>query len=103
MQIGGVETLSVTTFLYFTSLNPNLLNAKEYFTQKNIVYSTVQYSPVQCIVQEKQATMVFKALNNLTPDYIYNLFKPTCTNTNHSLRSKTSNKLHVPAAHHKRP
>ena len=32
--------------------------------------------------------MVFKALNNLTPDYISNLFKPTCTNTNHSLRSK---------------
>ena len=45
--------------------------------------------------------MVFKALNNLTPNYISNLFKPPCTNTNHYLRSKTSNKLHVPAAHHK--
>ena len=45
--------------------------------------------------------MVFKALNNLTPTYITNLFKPTCTNSNHSLRSKTSNTLHVPAAHHK--
>ena len=53
------------------------------------------------IVQEKQATIVFKALNNLTPDYRSNLFKPTCTNTNHSLRSKTSNKRHVPASHHK--
>ena len=46
--------------------------------------------------------MVFKALNNLTPTYITNLFKPTCTNSNHSLRFKTSNKLHVglPAARH---
>ena len=53
------------------------------------------------IVQEKQTTMVFKALNNHTPDYISYLFKPTCKNTSHSLRSKTSNKLHVPASHYK--
>ena len=45
--------------------------------------------------------MVFKALNNLTPTYVTNLFKPKCTNSNHSLRSKTSNKLHVPVDHHK--
>ena len=45
--------------------------------------------------------MLFKALNNLTPTYITNLFKSTSTNSNHSLRSKTSNKLHVPAAQHK--
>ena len=44
--------------------------------------------------------MVFKALNNLTPTYITNLFKHTCTNSNHSLRFKTSNKLNVPAARH---
>ena len=44
-----------------------------------------------------------KALNNLTPTYITKLFKPTCTNLNHSLRSKTSNKLYIPAAHHKSP
>ena len=45
--------------------------------------------------------MVFKALNSLTLIYISNLFKPTCTNLNHSLISKTSNTLHVLAAHHK--
>ena len=45
--------------------------------------------------------MVFKALNNLTPNCISNLLKATCANTNHSLRSKTSNKLHISAAHHK--
>ena len=67
-----------------------------------LILDADKYSPSSPLFdQEKQATMIFKALNNLTPDYISNLFKATCTNTNHSLRSKTSNKLHVSAAHHK--
>ena len=65
------------------------------------VFKQLQWQTFDKIVKEKQASMVFKALNNLTPAYITNLFKPECTYTNHSLRSKTSNKLHLPAAHHK--
>ena len=65
------------------------------------LFKQLQWQTFDKIVEEKQASMVLKALNNLTPAYITNLFKPACTYTNHSLRSKTSNKLHVPAAHHK--
>ena len=77
-----------------------ILDADKY-SPSSPLFVQLEWDTFDKIVQEKQATMVFKALNNLTPDYISNLFKPTCTNTNHSLRSKTSNKLHVPAAHHK--
>ena len=42
------------------------------------------------IVPQKQAIMLFKALNNLTPTYITNLFKLTCTNLNHSLKWTTT-------------
>ena len=77
-----------------------ILDADKY-SPSSPLFDQLEWETFDKIVQEKQATMVFKALNNLTPDYISNLFKPTCTNTNHSLRSKTSNKLHVPAAHHK--
>ena len=45
--------------------------------------------------------MVFKALNNQSPTYLTHLFQPACTNTHHSLRSKTSNKLYIPKVHHK--
>ena len=77
-----------------------ILDADKYFPSSPL-FDQLEWETFDKIVQEKQATMVFKALNNLTPDYISNLFKPTCKNTNHSLRAKTSNKLHVPAAHHK--
>ena len=77
-----------------------ILDADKY-SPSSPLFDQLEWETFDKIVQEKQATIVFKALNNLTPDYISNLFKPTCTNTNHSVRSKTSNKLHVPAAHHK--
>ena len=71
------------------------------YSPSNPLFKQLQWQTFDKIVEEKQASMVFKALNNLTPAYITDLFKPACTYTNHSLRSKTSNKLHVPAAHHK--
>ena len=78
----------------------HILDADKY-SPSSPLFDKLEWETFDKIVQEKQATMVFKALNNLTSDYISNLFKATCTNTNHSLRSKTSNKLHVSAAHHK--
>ena len=69
-----------------------ILDADKY-SPSSPLFDQIEWETFDKIVQEKQATMVFKALNNLTPDYISNLFKATCTNTNHSLRSKTSNKL----------
>ena len=66
-----------------------ILDADKY-SSSSPLFDQLEWETFDKIVQEKQATMVFKALNNLTPDYISNLFKPTCTNTNHSLRSKTS-------------
>ena len=77
-----------------------ILDADKY-SPSGPLFDHLEWETFEEIVQEKQATMIFISLNNLTPDYISNLFRPKCTNTNHSLRSKTSNKLHVPAAHHK--
>ena len=82
-------------------INARLILDADKYSPSSPLFDQLEWETFDKIVQEKQATMVFKALNNLTPDDISNLFKPTCTNTNHSLRSKTSNKLHVPAAHHK--
>ena len=59
-----------------------ILDADKY-SQSSPLFDQLEWETFDKIVQEKQATMVFKALNNLTPDYISNLFKPTCTHTNH--------------------
>ena len=50
------------------------------------------------LLKKKQVSVIFKALNNLTPAYITNLFKPACE---YISLFKTSDKLHVPAAYHK--
>ena len=77
-----------------------ILDADKY-SPSGPLFDQLKWETFDKIIQEKQAIMVYKALSNLTPTYITNLFKSTCTNSNHFMRSKSSNKLHVPAAHHK--
>ena len=66
----------------------------------NPLFKQLQWKTFDKIVEEKQVSIVFKVLNNLTPAYITNLFKLACTYTNHSLRLKKVIN-HVPAAYHK--
>ena len=55
------------------------------------------------ILHQRQATLVFKVLNNLAPRYMNELFSLASANTTHSLRLSTFNKLSVciPRAHPK--
>ena len=65
------------------------------------LFTQLNWHTFEDITHYRKALMVFKALNNQSPTYLPHLFQPACTNTHHSLRSKTSNKLYIPKAHHK--
>ena len=65
------------------------------------LFSQLQWQIFDQITREQQAFMDFKATNIKTPSYITNMFQPACISTQHSLRSKTKNKLHIPKAHPK--
>ena len=65
------------------------------------LFTQLNWQTFEDITHYRKALMVFKALNNQSPTYLTYLFQPACTNTHHSLRSKTSNKLYIPKAHHK--
>ena len=49
------------------------------YSPSNPLFKQLQWQTFDKIVEEKQASMVFKALNNLTPAYITKSFKPACT------------------------
>ena len=66
------------------------------------LFSQLRWQTFDQITRERQAFMVFKATNNKTSSYITNMFQSACIKTQHLLRSKTNNKLHIPKAHPKR-
>ena len=63
--------------------------------------SKLKWQTFNQILHQRQATLVFKALNNLAPRYMNELFLLPSANTTHSLRSSTFNKLCIPLAHPK--
>lgn len=62
------------------------------------MFTQLDWPTFEQIVHEKQATMVFKSLNNLAPSYMKNMFQPKHGD---GLRSSSENKLFIPRAHHK--
>ena len=63
------------------------------------LFTQLNWQTFEDITHYRKALMVFKALNNQSLTYLTHLFQPACTNTHHSLRSKTNNKLYIPKAH----
>ena len=51
------------------------------------LFSKLNWQTFNQILHQRQATLVFKALNNLAPRYMNKLFSLASANTTHSLRS----------------
>ncbi len=66
------------------------------------LFSQLNWQTFDQLIQNRQALLVHKSLHNQAPSYMTEMFQLVSTvNTTHSLRSKTSNKLHIPRAHQK--
>ena len=60
------------------------------------MFNELEWSTIANRHNYNKAVLTFKALNDLTPEYISNLLKPTFETHNRHLRSATNGSLSVP-------
>lgn len=68
------------------------------YTPSEQMFTQLNWPTFEQIVHEKQATLVFKSINNLAPEYMTNMFQKK---RGDGLRSSAHNKFFIPRAHHK--
>ena len=60
-----------------------------------------KWLPIDKNVRFRQATLVYKALNDMTPSYMTYMFSSSSKTAPFSLRSVTNDKLFIPRTHRK--
>ena len=98
---GNCSKSDIDTLIKLQKQAARLILETDRYAPSAPLFSQLRWQTFDQITRERQAFMVFKATNNKTPSYITNMFQSACINTQHSLRSKTNNKLHIPKAHPK--
>ena len=98
---GNCSKSDIDTLIKLQKQAARLILETDRYAPSAPLFSQLRWQTFDQITRERQAFMVFKATNNKTPSYITNMFQSACINTQHSLRSKTNNKLHIPKAHSK--
>ncbi len=74
---------------------------RENTTPSNVLFQRLDWINFKQNARFRQALLVFKSLNNLTPQYMRDMFKYVHEIIPRTLRSSAQNKLHQPAAHPK--
>ena len=98
---GNCSKSDIDTLLKLQKQAARLILETDRYAPSAPLFSQLRGQTFDQITRERQAFMVFKATNNKTPSYITNIFHSACINTQHSLKSKTNNKQHIPKAHPK--
>ena len=65
------------------------------------MFQWLKWLPFDEIVEFKQVSLVYKALNGNAPQYIQTMFTNNKDYSNYSLRSSANKKWYVPRTHHK--
>ena len=65
------------------------------------LFKILKWLPIDKNVQFRQATLVYKALNNVTPNYMADMFTRSSETAPFSLRSVSNKKLFIPRTHKK--
>ena len=68
----------------------------DFYTPSSVLFSTLNWLTVEQRIIYHKVIMVYKSLNNLSPDYISDLLTYRSQTTNRQLRSTSNFNLHVP-------
>jgi hypothetical protein len=71
-----------------------VITSSHYTSRSSQVFETLQWHPIQNLMDKQDRTMMFKVLKNIAPNYLTIMFRK-CDNSNYSLRSNNL-KLSLP-------
>ena len=89
----------IHTLIKLQKMAARLILDVDYTVQSIELFKILKWLPIDKNVQFRQATLVYKALNNMTPSYMADMFTRSSETAPFSLRSVSNKKLFIPRTH----
>ena len=89
----------IHTLIKLQKMAARLILDVDYTVPSIELFKILKWLPIDKNVQFRQATLVYKALNNMTPSYMADMFTRSSETAPFSLRSVSNKKLFIPRTH----
>ena len=89
----------IHTLIKLQKMAARLILDVDYTVPSIELFKILEWLPIDKNVQFRQATLVYKALNNMTPSYMADMFTRSSETAPFSLRSVSNKKLFIPRTH----
>ena len=93
---GSTSKLNIERLSKLQKRAARIILKADFDTSSSEMFNELGWSTIANRHNYNKAVLTFKALNDLTPEYISNLLKPTFETHNRNLRSATNGSLSVP-------
>ena len=91
----------IHTLIKLQEMAARLILDVDYTVPSIELFKILKWLPIDKNVQFRQATLVYKARNNMTPSYMADMFTRSSETAPFSLRSVSNKKLFIPRTHRK--
>ena len=93
---GSTSKLNIERLSKLQKRAARIILKADFDTPSSEMFNELGWSTIENRHNYNKAVLTYKALNDLTPEYISNLLKPTFETHNRKLRSATNGSLSVP-------
>ena len=91
----------INTLIKLQKMAARLILDVDYTVPSTELFKILKWIPIDKNVRFHQATLVYKALNDMTPSYMTDMFTSSSETAPFSLRSVSNNELFIPRTHRK--
>ena len=91
----------INTLIKLQKMAARLILDVYYTVPSTELFKILKWLPIDKNVRFRQATLVYKALNDMTPSYMTDMFTSSSETAPFSLRSVSNDKLFIPRTHRK--
>ena len=93
---GSTSTANLGRLLKLQKRAARIILKSDFDTSSASMFQELGWMPVESRINYNKAVLTYKALNNMTPDYITKLLTPMSQAHSRNLRSSENNELYVP-------
>ena len=93
---GSTSTYNLDRILKLQKRAARIILKADFLTRSEGMFAELGWQPVEKRIMYNKAVLIYKALNNLTPEYLSKLLTPVSQTHGLNLRSSKKGNLHVP-------
>ena len=93
---GSTSTYNLDRILKLQKRAARIILKADFLTRSEGMFAELGWQPIEKRIMYNKAVLIYKALNNLTPEYLSKLLTPVSQTHGLNLRSSKKGNLHVP-------